>query len=267
MGSGAPTPSAMVISLRGSGDAAAVTQREERRRITANLPTNTVDCRGFDSSIILNLRGGILRCIGDFPESLSQAMLVGTMLVGRLGVVRTTSSGGWTYSQQRVDGCGAGFEIDGCPIHTCHRIRVAVDGSHTFVWQRPHPYLLVTDYTWSRHTCGKINMFVTTFANDFEMYDPTWNQIASLRCCNLRLIGCLRGWRNTVGSLIEIVWLKKTVHGPQCTGICVNHIGVFNSTISTVLFQLHSANPSLLIGLCCTPGRSSPGQNSTMNSV
>ena len=25
-------------------------------------------------------------CIGDLPESLSQAMLVGTMLVGRLGV-------------------------------------------------------------------------------------------------------------------------------------------------------------------------------------
>ena len=53
----------------------------------ANLPTNIVDFRGFDSSlIILILRGGIPRPIGDFPESLSQAILVGILLVGGLGV-------------------------------------------------------------------------------------------------------------------------------------------------------------------------------------
>ena len=45
-----------------------------------------MDFRGFDSSIILILRGGIPRPIGDFPEGLSQAMLVGVTLVGRLGV-------------------------------------------------------------------------------------------------------------------------------------------------------------------------------------
>ena len=56
------------------------------RFATANLPTKIVDFRGFDSSIMLILRGGIPRPIWDFPESLSQAMLVGTMLVGRLGV-------------------------------------------------------------------------------------------------------------------------------------------------------------------------------------
>ena len=39
---------------------------------TPNLPTNIVDFGGFDSSTILILRGGILTCIGDFPESLSQ---------------------------------------------------------------------------------------------------------------------------------------------------------------------------------------------------
>ena len=50
-----------------------------------NLPTNTVDCRGFYSNIILILRGGILMS-RKFPESLTQAMLVGVMLVGRLGV-------------------------------------------------------------------------------------------------------------------------------------------------------------------------------------
>ena len=59
-------------------------------RYTANLPTNIADFRGFDSSIILLLMGGILRPIGNFPESLSQAMLVGTMLVGRSGVAPPT---------------------------------------------------------------------------------------------------------------------------------------------------------------------------------
>ena len=55
--------------------------------ITPNLPTNIMDFRGFDSSVILILRGGIPRPIGDVPESLSQAILVGIMLVGRLGVL------------------------------------------------------------------------------------------------------------------------------------------------------------------------------------
>ena len=53
---------------------------------TANLPTNIMDFRGFDSSTILILRGGILVSIGDFPESLSRTILVGIMLVGRLNV-------------------------------------------------------------------------------------------------------------------------------------------------------------------------------------
>ena len=59
---------------------------KDRRWNTPNPPTSIVDFRGFDSSIILNLRGGILLSFGDFPESLSQPMLVGIMLVGKLGV-------------------------------------------------------------------------------------------------------------------------------------------------------------------------------------
>ena len=55
---------------------------------TPNLHTNIVDFTGLDSSIILISRGGIPRPIGNFPQSLSQAMLVGTMLVGRLSVPR-----------------------------------------------------------------------------------------------------------------------------------------------------------------------------------
>ena len=45
-----------------------------------------MDFRGFDSSIILISMGGIPRPMRDFPESLSQAILVGIMLVGRLGI-------------------------------------------------------------------------------------------------------------------------------------------------------------------------------------
>ena len=42
-----------------------------------------MDFRGFDSSIILIITGGILMSIGDFQESLSRAILVGIILVGR----------------------------------------------------------------------------------------------------------------------------------------------------------------------------------------
>ena len=46
-----------------------------------------MDFRGFDSSIILMSSGAILMSIGNFPESLSQAILVGIMLEGRSGAV------------------------------------------------------------------------------------------------------------------------------------------------------------------------------------
>ena len=52
----------------------------------ADFRTNIMDFRGFDSSIILILRGGILMSTGSFSESLSQAILVGIMLVGKSGV-------------------------------------------------------------------------------------------------------------------------------------------------------------------------------------
>ena len=47
---------------------------------TANLQPKILDFRGFDSSRILTLRGGIPRPIGNFPESLSRAILVGIIL-------------------------------------------------------------------------------------------------------------------------------------------------------------------------------------------
>ena len=69
-----------------NGDMYGNTSYSNTNAITPNRPTNIVDFKGFDSNIILTLRGGILMSIGDFLQSLSQAMLVGVMLVGRLGV-------------------------------------------------------------------------------------------------------------------------------------------------------------------------------------
>ena len=57
----------------------------------ANPRTNIMDFGGFDSTIILISRAVILRLIGNFLESLSQAMLVGVMLVGGLGVYQLYS--------------------------------------------------------------------------------------------------------------------------------------------------------------------------------
>ena len=61
-----------------------------------------MDFRGFDSSRILIVRGGILMSIGNLPESLSQAILVGIILGGRLGVRGPVEYDGkpktWTYN-------------------------------------------------------------------------------------------------------------------------------------------------------------------------
>ena len=66
---------------------------------TANLRTNIVGFGGFDSSIILIIGGGIPRPIGNFPESLSQAILVinrgGTEPGCRLAGVRINTEHGF----------------------------------------------------------------------------------------------------------------------------------------------------------------------------
>ena len=53
----------------------------------ANFRTKILDFRGFDSSRICISRGGIPRRIGDFPETLSHAILVRIIVVGRFGVL------------------------------------------------------------------------------------------------------------------------------------------------------------------------------------
>ena len=44
--------------------------------------------------------------------------------------------------------------------------------------------------------------------------------------CGHCLLGQLRGWQNTVGSLIELNGLNNNYHRPQVTGICVNNRGM-----------------------------------------
>ena len=75
--------------VRGCMSASLCAKQATRAMDTANLRTKILDFRGFDSSRILIWRGGIVMSIGDFPEGLSQAILVGIMLVGRLGVMIT----------------------------------------------------------------------------------------------------------------------------------------------------------------------------------
>ena len=60
---------------------------------TANLCTKILDFRWFDSSISLNLWGGILMSIGDFLEILSQAILAGINLCREIGLSATRAGG------------------------------------------------------------------------------------------------------------------------------------------------------------------------------
>ena len=62
---------------------------------TANLRTTILDFRGFDSSTIRILRGGILRSKGNFWESLSQQNLSRDNLSRKIG--RTSRPLGWHY--------------------------------------------------------------------------------------------------------------------------------------------------------------------------
>ena len=65
-----------------------------------------MDFRGFDSNVNLILRGGIARPIGNFPEDLSRAMLVGCnvrMEIGRIGVCEHRQSLGRAFAREFKD--------------------------------------------------------------------------------------------------------------------------------------------------------------------
>ena len=57
-----------------------------KRCHSASLRNKILDLRGFDSSRILILRGGILRSIGDFPEIMNQRIVFCGLLVCGLTV-------------------------------------------------------------------------------------------------------------------------------------------------------------------------------------
>ena len=74
--------------------------RLHKRLTTANLRTKILDFRGFDSSKILRLSGGIPRPLGSFLEIMSQTNLsrdslsreIGRMMVGALLLNKTLFS-------------------------------------------------------------------------------------------------------------------------------------------------------------------------------
>ena len=68
------------------------TLRRPLSRHAPNLPTKILDFRGFDSSIILDLRGGILMSIGEFPGNLESMNLSRDNLSREIG--RTLSPSG-----------------------------------------------------------------------------------------------------------------------------------------------------------------------------
>ena len=72
----------------------------------ANLRTKILDFRGFDPSIILMLRCGILMSTGNFLEISSQQILVDIILVGRLVVLESGNSGVRTQADASSSGVG-----------------------------------------------------------------------------------------------------------------------------------------------------------------
>ena len=90
------------MALHRRGEEGRRRQGVPRARSSTNLRTNIVGFGGFGSSIVLILRGGILMSIGDFPESLSQAIIVGIMLVWRLGVVYFSVRILWRFAETNV---------------------------------------------------------------------------------------------------------------------------------------------------------------------
>ena len=76
------------LNLSGNriGERGKVAGTSVRLRPISVLIAKILDFRGFDSSRILIQRAGILMSIGNFPRSLSQQILAGMILEGRLGV-------------------------------------------------------------------------------------------------------------------------------------------------------------------------------------
>ena len=86
-----------------------------------------------------------------------------------------------------------------------------------------------TNYLWHGHGHEEASHVYATFSQTYvEVCIFHFGAVAKpplhtppLACARLS-----RGWQNTVGNLIEFVWLKEPNHGPRFTGTCVKHKGV-----------------------------------------
>ena len=96
--------------------------------LTANLRTKFLDFRGLDPSMILSLRGGILMSIGNSPEIMCQRILVGIILVGRLGVLRAVRAHTYRYARY----CHGIQWLSPSP-HTCVIVHVSSNAMPCYV--------------------------------------------------------------------------------------------------------------------------------------
>ena len=55
----------------------------------------------------------------------------------------------------------------------------------------------------------------------------------------------MRGWRNAVGNLIKLFWLKKAFQWPRCIGLCMKNRGVrFHRTRGFKQYYSNSIPPT-----------------------
>ena len=86
------------------------------RFLTVNLRTKILAFRGFDSSRILIVRGGFLMSIGNSHEIVSQAILAGIILVGRLGVAVVSLSRPTLQVTVRFPVIGISITLGSCKV-------------------------------------------------------------------------------------------------------------------------------------------------------
>ena len=87
---------------------------------------------------------------------------------------------------------------------------------------------------------------------------PAWECQQTLRPSPSRAL--VRRWRNTVGNLIEFLWLKKAYHRPHFIDICVKHSGVrFHRTRDFNQHYFDSIPPTSQLGWgACGAARGAP---------
>ena len=140
----------------------------------ANLRTRILDFRGFDSSIILILRGGILRSMGIFPEVFNQPILAGIILVG-VGWILLNELRCRHFSDSCINVSGGGPPCRNMqnPIVLKNRSSVEPRNLPAFSWFFVHrPVTIYTLRRWGVAWC-----YIRRFARD--MYEQP---ASAVRC-------------------------------------------------------------------------------------